>query len=483
MNNDTIAAISTPMSGSGGISIIRISGNDAISVADRIFRSPSGRKLEDVKSHTISYGHVISSSSKEKIYGDCETATGKQGEVIDEVLVSVMRAPRTFTAEDTVEINCHGGMLVTKRILKEVLAAGATLADPGEFTKRAFINGRIDLSEAEAVIDVINAKNEYALKASINQLSGGISSRIKIMRDEILDHVAFMEAAMDDPEHISMEGHMDKMASDVDKYIEETKKLIKTYSGGKILREGVDTVILGRTNAGKSSLLNLLTGSDTAIVTDIEGTTRDTVRESVRLGGISLNLADTAGIRDTDDAVEAIGVEKALDNAKNAELILLVIDSSRKLSGEDRDIIKHIFGKKCIILLNKADKEMQTDKKDVLNFLSDAGDEYKDIKILEFSTVTSLGLNELEKEIEEIFSLGDILVNNEPVIINERHLELLNKAKTSLEYVKTGIETDAPEDLLTVDMMDAYTELGSILGEEIEDDLADRIFEKFCMGK
>ena len=303
------------------------------------------------------------------------------------------------------------------------------------------------------------------------------------MRDEILDHVAFMEAAMDDPEHISMEGHMDKMASDVDKYIEETKKLIKTYSGGKILREGVDTVILGRTNAGKSSLLNLLTGSDTAIVTDIEGTTRDTVRESVRLGGISLNLADTAGIRDTDDAVEAIGVEKALDNAKNAELILLVIDSSRKLSGEDRDIIKHILGKKCIILLNKADKEMQTDKKDVLNFLSDAGDEYKDIKILEFSTVTSLGLNELEKEIEEIFSLGDILVNNEPVIINERHLELLNKAKTSLEYVKTGIETDAPEDLLTVDMMDAYTELGSILGEEIEDDLADRIFEKFCMGK
>ena len=303
------------------------------------------------------------------------------------------------------------------------------------------------------------------------------------MRDEILDHVAFMEAAMDDPEHISMEGHMDKMASDVDKYIEETKKLIKTYSGGKILREGVDTVILGRTNAGKSSLLNLLTGSDTAIVTDIEGTTRDTVRESVRLGGISLNLADTAGIRDTDDAVEAIGVEKALDNAKNAELILLVIDSSRKLSGEDRDIIKHIFGKKCIILLNKADKEMQTDKKDVLNFLSDTGDEYKDIKILEFSTVTSLGLNELEKEIEEFFSLGDIIVNNEPVIINERHLELLNKAKTSLEYVKTGIETDAPEDLLTVDMMDAYTELGSILGEEIEDDLADRIFEKFCMGK
>ena len=483
MNNDTIAAISTPMSGSGGISIIRISGNDAISVADRIFRSPSGRKLEDVKSHTISYGHVISISSKDKTYGDCETGAGKQGEVIDEVLVSVMRAPRTFTAEDTVEINCHGGMLVTKRLLKEVLAAGATLADPGEFTKRAFINGRIDLSEAEAVIDVINAKNEYALKASINQLSGGISLRIKKMRDEILDHVAFMEAAMDDPEHISMEGHMDKMASDVDKYIEETKKLIKTYSGGKILREGVDTVILGRTNAGKSSLLNLLTGSDTAIVTDIEGTTRDTVRESVRLGGISLNLADTAGIRDTDDAVEAIGVEKALDNAKNAELILLVIDSSRKLSGEDRDIIKHIFGKKCIILLNKADKEMQTDKKDVLNFLSDAGDEYKDIKILEFSTVTSLGLNELEKEIEEIFSLGDILVNNEPVIINERHLELLNKAKTSLEYVKTGIETDAPEDLLTVDMMDAYTELGSILGEEIEDDLADRIFEKFCMGK
>lgn len=481
MDNETIAAISTPVMGSGGISIIRISGNDAIEVADRIFVSPSGEKLASVASHTIHYGHVVSfSGGKEydKLPGD-----EKRPGVIDEVLVSVMKGPRTFTAEDTVEINCHGGMLVTKMILKEVLNAGAVLARPGEFTKRAFLNGRIDLSEAEAVIDVINAKNEYSLKASVNQLSGAISSRIRKMREGILDHVAFMEAAMDDPEHISMDGHTEEMGKDIDSYLDETGKLIKTCTGGRILKEGIDTVILGRTNAGKSSLLNLLTGSDTAIVTDIEGTTRDTVRESVRLGDISLNLADTAGIRSTDDTVEAIGVEKALENADNAELILMVIDSSRELSEEDRDIFRRITGKKCIVLLNKTDLEMKTGREEVISLLNSLNKDFREVSILEFSTVTSRGLDELEKEIGKRFRLDEVIVNDEPVIVNERHGELLNMAKKSLELVKAGIDGGISEDLLTVDMMDAYGYLGNILGDEIEDDLADRIFEKFCMGK
>ena len=304
--NDTIAAISTSAAGTGGISIIRISGSDSLDIADRVFRAGSGKKLKDVPTHTIHYGHVISLDKEKEM-------------ILDEVLVSVMLAPKTFTAEDTVEINCHGGMLVTKKVLEEIIKAGARLALPGEFTKRAFLNGRIDLAQAEGVIDLINSKNDFAHKASVSQLSGRLSGIIRHMREGLLDHTAFMEAAMDDPEHISMEGHLPVLKKDVEMYLEKCDGLLKGFDEGRLLKEGIMTCILGRTNAGKSSLLNLLTGKESAIVTDIEGTTRDTVRESVRMGDVILNLIDTAGIRETKDTVEAIGVKKALEAAEEAE--------------------------------------------------------------------------------------------------------------------------------------------------------------------
>ena len=474
---DTIAAISTPAMGSGGISIIRISGAKATDIVDRIFEAPRGDCLKNAESHTIHYGHIKHFTGVSE--GDSpfvSTNSGKYRHILDEVLVSVMKAPRTFTAEDTVEINCHGGMLVTKKVLEEVLKAGARLADPGEFTKRAFLNGRIDLSEAEAVIDVINAKNEYSLKASVDQLGGRISGIIKGLRDNILDHVAFMEAAMDDPEHISMEGHLQKLGYDMDADIKVIDSLLKTFNGGKLLKEGINTVILGRTNAGKSSLLNLLSGYESAIVTDIEGTTRDTVRENVDLGGIILNLADTAGIRKTDDKVEAIGVEKALEHAESADLILLVIDTTRPLTDEDEKIFETVKNKKRIALLNKSDLKAVTGRDSIK-------EKTGDIPAIDFSARTGAGLDDLEGEIKKLFSLGEIMVNDAPVIANVRQKDLLSEALESLMLVKEGLDAGVSEDLLAVDMMDAYASLGFILGEEIEDDLADRIFEKFCMGK
>ena len=465
---DTIAAISTSATGSGGIGIIRISGENALEIADKIFRMPAGGKLSDKDSHTIHYGHI------------CDPETG---EVTDEVLVSVMRAPRTFTAEDTVEINCHGGMFVTKKILSEVLDAGARLAEPGEFTKRAFLNGRIDLSEAEAVADVINAKTQQSLKASVGQLGGSISERVKIMRDGLLDHVAFMEAAMDDPEHISMEGHVDTLKKDVNDYLAEMQRLLDSFEGGRILKEGIQTVILGKTNAGKSSLLNLMTGSDTAIVTDIEGTTRDTVKEQVSLGGIVLNLTDTAGIRKTDDKVEAIGVEKALEHAQMADLILLVTDASKPLDEESGEIFQAAAGKKTIVLLNKSDLSPQVTEEDIRDALGKTGQTESEVSVIRFCAKSGDGLKELEECIKEMYDLGEILENDSPVMINGRHRECLLQAVKSLELVKDALAADVSEDLISVDMMDAYVSLGKILGEDIEDDLADRIFEKFCMGK
>lgn len=467
---DTIAAISTPAYGSGGIAIIRISGERAVETADRIFRAASGKKLADTDTHTINYGHIV------------DKATGGE---LDEVLVSLMRAPGTFTAEDTVEINCHGGIYVTKKVLEEVLSAGARLAEPGEFTKRAFLNGRIDLAEAEAVADVINSKTKQSLKASVAQLGGSISGRVKLMRDGILDHVAFMEAAMDDPEHISMEGHLPVIKKDVEEYLSGIKALLESFNEGRILKEGIQTVILGKTNAGKSSLLNLLTGSDTAIVTDIEGTTRDTVKEQVTLGGIILNLTDTAGIRETKDRVEAIGVEKALAHADMADLILLVIDAGKPLDRESDDIFEAAAGKNCIVLLNKSDISENVTPKDVYEVFERQASYEKDkfLPVIRFSAKTGDGLKELEGCIKKMYDLGNILENDEPVIINSRHRECLLQAEKSLEMVQGSLDMEMSEDLLTVDMMDAYIALGKILGEEIEDDLADRIFEKFCMGK
>ena len=319
---DTIAAISTSTMSSGGISIVRMSGNNALDIADKVFKSKKGVKLSQVKSHTIHYGNIYN-----------------KDELIDEVLVAVMKAPNTYTREDVVEINCHGGILVTRKVLETLLEYGARPAEPGEFTKRAFLNGRIDLSQAEAVIEVINSKNEYALKSSVNQLDGKLSKKIKDIRDILIEDVAFIEAALDDPEHISLDNFVDKLEKNVDNCVDNVDNLLKTSDNGKIIKDGIRTVILGKTNAGKSSLLNALAKEERAIVTDIEGTTRDVLEEQINMGGLLLNIVDTAGIRDTDDYVESIGVEKAKKYATDAELIIYVVDASRNLDENDEEII------------------------------------------------------------------------------------------------------------------------------------------------
>ena len=320
---DTIAAISTSTMSSGGISIVRMSGNNALDIADKVFKSKKGVKLSQVKSHTIHYGNIYN-----------------KDELIDEVLVAVMKSPNTYTREDVVEINCHGGILVTRKVLETLLEYGARPAEPGEFTKRAFLNGRIDLSQAEAVIEVINSKNEYALKSSVNQLDGKLSKKIKDIRDILIEDVAFIEAALDDPEHISLDNFVDKLEKNVDNCVDNVDNLLKTSDNGKIIKDGIRTVILGKTNAGKSSLLNALAKEERAIVTDIEGTTRDVLEEQINMGGLLLNIVDTAGIRDTDDYVESIGVEKAKKYATDAELIIYVVDASRNLDENDEEINK-----------------------------------------------------------------------------------------------------------------------------------------------
>ena len=334
---ETIAAISSS-AGNSGIGIIRISGDEAIEVADRVFKSHKNIRLKDVDSHTVHYGHIVD--------GD---------KIIDQVLVIVLKNPHSYTGEDTVEIDCHGGMLILKKVLELVLKNGAKAAEPGEFTKRAFLNGKLDLSQAEAVMDLINSKNDFALDSSINQLRGNISEEIKELRSSIIYHIAFIESALDDPEHISLDGYEDEINEMLNDNILRIKKMIKSFDNGKIMKEGVKTVILGKPNAGKSSLLNLMLGEERAIVTDIEGTTRDTLEENINLGGISLKIIDTAGIRNTDDKVEQIGVNKAKDMAKNADLIIFVADGSKELDDNDRDIINIIEDKPAIILINKSD--------------------------------------------------------------------------------------------------------------------------------
>ena len=454
----TIAAISTSTMSSGGISIVRISGENAISVADTIFEAKNNKKLSKADSHTTHYGVIKD--------GD---------EVIDEVLVSVMKAPNTYTREDVIEINCHGGILVTRKVLDTVLKNGARPAEPGEFTKRAFLNGRIDLSQAEAVIDIINARNDYALKSSVNQLGGRLSEKITAIREVILDNVAFIESALDDPEHFDINDNVDKMTKDVDNCVDKVDKLLKTSDNGRIMRDGIRTVILGKTNAGKSSLLNALAKEERAIVTDIEGTTRDVLEEQINLSGITLNLIDTAGIRKTDDYVENIGVNKAKKYASEADLIIFVIDASRPLDNNDYEIMDLIMNKKVLVLLNKSDIQAVVTKEDILKHLS--------CNVISVSAKEETGIDDLENEIKNMFFNGEIETNEEIYITNLRHKNLLREALESLKLVKGGIEAGVSEDFLTIDMMNAYEKLGLIIGEEVEDDLADRIFEKFCMGK
>lgn len=457
---DTIAAIATSTMSSGGISVIRISGDNALEIADSVFHSKKNKKLSEAASHTVHYGNIINPEN---------------GEHIDEVLAIVMKAPNTYTREDVVEIDCHGGILVTRKVLETVIQAGARPAEPGEFTKRAFLNGRIDLSQAEAVIDLINSKNEYALKSSVSQLDGKLSEKIREIREILLNHLAYIEAALDDPEHIELENYVNKIEKDVDNCVNNVDKMLKTYENGRIMRDGIRTVILGKTNAGKSSLLNALAKEDRAIVTDIEGTTRDVLEEQIKIGEVQINLVDTAGIRHTDDYVESIGVEKAKKLAKDADLIIFVVDCSRPLDKNDEEIISLIKDKKVIVLLNKSDMEAVVTKNDLKELL--------DCSVLSISAKHETGLDELEQTINDMFFEGGISFNEEVYITNARHKNLLKETLESLVCVKNLIASGISEDLMTIDLMAAYKSLGLIIGEEVEDDLADQIFTKFCMGK
>lgn len=464
MNSDTIAAVCTGLSCSG-ISIIRISGPEAFSAADRIFRSSSGKTVSEMRSFTVAYGHITD--------GD---------RIIDEVLLIKMKGPKSYTREDVVEIDCHGGIVVTKSVLEAVIKSGVRPAEPGEFTKRAFLNGRIDLSQAEAVSDIISAKSSLALKNSINQLRGDIKVKIANLRDRILQKTAFIEAALDDPEHYSLEGFPDELETEVKDILTETDKLLASSNNGRIIREGINTVILGRPNAGKSSLLNVLLGEERAIVTDIAGTTRDTLEESIVLDGLVLNITDTAGIRDTADVIERIGVEKARKAAAEADLILYVIDSLEGITEEDSDIIRFIADKKAIILINKTDVEQSHSTDDIIAKLNSISD-MKDCRILAVSALTHQGIEELKSCIKDMFFAGSLEFNDEIYITNIRQKNLLDEAAKSLRNVLTSIEAGMPEDFFSIDLMSAYTSLGLITGENVEDDLADRIFSEFCMGK
>ena len=430
MTSDTIAAIATALTNSG-IGIIRVSGNEAFDIVDRIFRPKNKRKkLKEEKTYTVHYGHIQD--------GD---------EIIDEVLAIVMRGPHSYTAEDTVEIDCHGGVLVMKKILETVIKYGARMAEPGEFTKRAFLNGRIDLSQAEAVIDVINSKNNYALKSSVSQLSGSMSKKVKELREKLLFEIAFIESALDDPEHISLDGYPEKLKVTVNDMQEELNRAISTFDSGRVLSEGIRTVILGKPNAGKSSLMNVLVGEERAIVTDIAGTTRDTLEENIRLHGISLNIVDTAGIRETEDVVEKIGVDKARANADDADLLIYVVDGSCPLDENDYQIMNLIEGRKSIVLLNKTDLEMVLTPEEIK--------EKTGKEVVAVSAKEQRGIDLLEEKIKELFLSGEIDFNDEVMITNVRHKTAMSEALKSLSLVKQSIEDQMPEDFYSIDLMNA----------------------------
>lgn len=462
-NNHTISAISTAMAESG-IGIVRMSGEEAFAIADKIYKNKKGKRLSDQKTHTIHYGFIE-----------------EEGKVIDEVLVMLMRGPHTFTGEDTVEIDCHGGVYVVKKILEACIRNGARPAQPGEFTKRAFLNGKMDLSQAEAVIDVIQSQNDYALKSSLKQLRGSVKEKISDLRNKIIYHTAFIESALDDPEHISIDGYGNVLKKETKEIIEEIETLLKTADDGRIIREGINTVILGKPNAGKSSLLNVLLGEERAIVTEIAGTTRDILQETINLQGISLNIIDTAGIRNTNDKVEKIGVDKAKDYAKEADLIIYVVDSSNDLDENDYEIMKFIQGKKSILLLNKSDLERKVTKEEIKKICKEYNIE--NIPVIEISAKEEKGIDRLEEIVKEMFYHGEISFNNEIYITNIRHKTALERAKDSLMKVIESIENDMPEDFYSIDLMDAYETLGSITGEMVGEDLVNEIFSKFCMGK
>ncbi len=458
MEKETIAAISTAMS-SSGIGIVRISGEEALEILSRIFY-PAKKDLnvQELESHRVTYGHIY----------DGET-------LVDEVLVLYMKQPHSYTAEDVVEIDCHGGVFMVKKILDLVIRNGARPAEAGEFTKRAFLNGRIDLSQAEAVMELINSKNEYARKSAMRQLRGSVSEKIRKLRQGIIYEIAFIESALDDPEHISMEGYGERLLPVIEKMKKETEDLIKSADNGRILSEGIKTVILGKPNAGKSSVLNMLLGEERAIVTEVAGTTRDTLEEHLNLGGISLNLMDTAGIRSTEDVVERIGVERAMEHAKDADLILYVVDSSEPLSDEDHRILKLIEDKQAIVLLNKSDLAGQITKEEM--------EAAAKKPVVVFSAKEERGLPELSEAIYSLFFSGKLSFNDEIYITSARQKSALENALESLGKVEESIRGKMPEDFYSIDLMDAYEELGKVIGETVEEDLVNEIFSRFCMGK
>ncbi len=475
LQTDTIAAIATAMS-EAGIGIIRISGPEAAAIGSRLYRTPK-RNQTDIsqwRPGTIRFGYIV------------ETDDSGKENLIDEVMLSWMKSPHSYTTEDTVEINTHGGMFLMNRILELVLKAGARMAEPGEFTKRAFLGGRIDLARAEAVMDLISSRNEFARKTSAAQLEGAVSAKVRELREKILYEIAFIESALDDPENYTLEGYTDKLM-DTCLFLErEMKNLLSHAEEGRILKEGIRTAIVGRPNVGKSSLLNRLAGEERAIVTEIEGTTRDTLSETVRLGGVLLHLTDTAGIRQTQDKVEQIGVHRAQQALDQADLILFVIDSSRELSREDASIAERITAKmeegtKCILLMNKTDLSSETGEEDVRDLFQSRN---KDCPPLLFCSLqTGEGMDELGSFVSGLFHTGEIAEKNEIFLTNLRHKDAVKEALESICLVKDSIESGMSEDFFSIDLMNAYRVLGTILGEAVEDDLVEEIFSKFCMGK
>lgn len=458
MTTDTITAISTSLTNSG-IGIIRISGDDAFAIIRKIMRNQSGQPcLNKINSHTVKYGFIY----------DGETP-------IDEVLVLFLEAPHTYTRENIVEIDCHGGVFVMQKVLETVLKNGAKLAEPGEFTKRAFLNGRIDLSQAESVIDLINSENDFARKSSLEHLGGQIGIKIKDLRQQLIHQIAYIESALDDPEHISLDGYPHRLKSIVDDLLIDVDNLINKSEDGCLLKQGIETVIVGKPNVGKSSLLNYLTGEDRAIVTDIAGTTRDILKETIKLDDLTLNIIDTAGIRETNDKVEMIGVQKSQQYMEQADLIIYIVDASTSIDENDLGIIKKLQNRHVIVLLNKMDLKIATNKVQI--------EDYLDVPIIECSILEETGIQQLREKVKEMFLSGEIDYNDQIYITNLRQQSALKETEKSLQLVNQSIENQMPEDFYSIDLMNAYESLGQITGETVGEDLVNEIFSKFCMGK
>lgn len=454
---DTIGAISTSI-GEGGIAIVRISGDKAKDVVEKIFQAKNGQSIKDMKSYTMKYGYIIDENNNH----------------IDEVIVSFMKGPRSFTAEDTIEINCHGGVVATNKVLEQVIKQGVRIAEPGEFTKRAFLNGRIDLSQAEAVIDIINAKTDLSMKSALMQSEGLISKEIRVLREKLLSTIAHIEATVDYPEDDLEEVTSEMAIRDLDIIRKEIKGFIETAEEGKILREGLSTVIVGKPNVGKSSLLNALTKENRAIVTDIPGTTRDVIEEYINISGIPIKIIDTAGIRETDDVVEKIGVERSRAKINDADLIILILDSSNELTEEDKEIINHISNKKYMILLNKSDLNSKITQKDLENINC--------TNIYNISAKTGEGIDEVRTAIKDMFFKGEISTNN-VIITNTRHKEALLRAYECIESAINTLNYTFAIDLASIDIRNAWTFLGEITGDSLEENIIDKIFKDFCLGK